>query len=613
MTSEKFITILSTAIVLITIVFSSVVFVKELVKPSDVLERTLLDNCRENKFPEDKINDENELENIASDCVFISDELAESSEFTKKFKNLQHLKKFDYLFLGKKGILLKRNTVDHKKDAEYIYKCFKDAACSDQGSDESITITYLMQDSKGEVAISTTYNDLPAHQTVKNFKKLYKEISAIKKLSGDFRLTLLFHKNYTYIENKTPEHVIPLLKRKIDGLFLKSRGAKIRVLPWEYSDNPVNVLDRKGRQYGLDKEEYKKDEASVYHYRTVQFIEKNGEMVPWLGIYNDKKSNYSDNLAIRMISKHLKNIQSSDGSFPAEMNIFDGVDKGSKDNLNIQAETAIALFKASAVLKDGALADSAVKAVGYLIKKNLSAEVSSALLLYILSLCGDQCSLDEHAEKKDELVKFFSDMANIRKSIADNPVYSGIFLNAFSASSEKLKDQEIELLKNALDKYSGLNHSDKLRFISYLMWTDYKKDSETFEMVRSFVNRETVFIKESLFDDRGFNDFSGSFMSSAKKSIPDTAISVLIASGLSRAVSKDYHNDFIFETESLSGNFLRFLIVTDDDFPNWGSLKAKSSVQGGVRVFPGAGTVKLANSTRVLEYFVNRAIKGRAR
>ena len=106
---------------------------------------------------------------------------------------------------------------------------------------------------------------------------------------------------------------------------------------------------------------------------------------------------------------------------------------------------------------------------------------------------------------------------------------------------------------------------------------------------------------------------SAEVMSSAKKSIPDTAISVLIASGLSRAVSKDYHNDFIFETESLSGNFLRFLIVTDDDFPNWGSSKAKSSVQGGVRVFPGAGTVKLANSTRVLEYFVNRAIKGRAR
>jgi hypothetical protein len=615
MTSEKFITLLSITIVLITTVFSSVVFVKELIKPSDVLERTLLDNCRENKVLKDKITDENELEKAVSDCVFISEELMNSSEFTKKLNNLQYLMNFDYLFIGKKGVLLKKNSTDHKKDAEYIYKCFKDIDCSNQGSDDSITVTYLMQDTKGEVAISTTYNDLPAHQTVKNFKNLHKEISAIKNLSADLRLTLLFHKNYTFIEDKTPENVIALLKRKIDGLYLKSRGAKIRVLPWEYSDNPVNVLDRKGRQYGLDKEEYKKDEASIYHYRTVQFIEKDGEMVPWLGIYNDEKSSYSDNLSILLISKHLKNIQSGDGSFPAEMNIVEGDDKGSKDNLNIQAETAIALFKASVILKDESLADSAVKTIGYLIKKSRSAEISSALLLDLLTLCGDKCSLQEHIEKKQELIKSFGDIENIKNGIAGNPVYSGIFLKAFLiASQNNLKaDPEIELLKNALEKYSGMNSSDKLRFISYLMWTGYQKNSAQFEMIRTFLNLESSLIKESLFDDRGFNDFKGSFRSSGRKNIPDTALSVLIASGLSRAVSFEYHSETLLEIESLSGNYLRYLIVTDDDLPNWGNAQAKNAVQGGVRAFPGADTVKLANSARVLEYFVNRSIKGRAR
>ncbi len=611
MTSEKFITYLSTAIILITTIFSSFVFIKELVKPSDVLERIVIEKCNRNKVLDKSVYNENELEKEVDDCAFIPEKMIESSEFTKKLKNLNYLEKHDVLFIGKKGVLLKKNDADHKEHALQIYGCLKNGECSDLDKN-TVTVTYLIRDRSGKVEISTTYSDQPVKNTVKAFRKLYKEMVSIKKLSEkDLTLTLMFHREYTFLEDKTPQNVIPLLKRRIDGLFLKSRGAKIRVLPWEYSDNPVNVIDRKGRQYGLDKEEYKKDEASIYHYRTVQFTEKNDEMIPWLGIYSDTKRDYSGNLAIMLISKHLKNIQSSDGSFPAEMDIFEGADKKSKDNLNIQAETAIALLKASLVLNDQSLAGSAVRTIGYLMEKVRTSEVSSALLLELLTMCGDQCSLQKHTEKKDELIQFFSDTANIRKSIADNPVYSGIFLKAFSAASEKLKDQEIELIKDSFEKYEELNHSDKFRFISYLMWTDYKKGSESFEIIKDFLKAQNVLVEESLFDDRGFADFKGSFSSSSGKAVPDTALSVLLASGLSRAVSKDYHDDFIFETESLSGNFLRFLIVTDDDFPNWGSSKAKSSVQGGVRASPGAETVKIANSARVLEYFVNRAIKGR--
>ncbi|MGI6395432.1 MAG: hypothetical protein ACOX2F_12020 [bacterium] len=611
MTSERFISFLSYAIVAATLIFSTVVFVKELMKPSEMFEKIASDKCNNVVEIEEGIESEHKLEELASDCALIPEKLLNSTNFTKELRLFHNLSKFNYLFVGKKGILLQKKEFDYKQSASYIYKCLRDNECNPKDK-TIVTLTYYVQNANGEIEISTTYNKLPVANTVKAFKKLYNELVSIKKLTQkELKLTLIFHESYTNIEDKRPEFINPLLKRKVDGLYLESRGAKIRLLPWEYSDNPFLVLDRKGRQYGLDKEEYKKEEASVYLYRTAQYIEKNGEAVKWQGEYSKNKGDYSDNLEILLISKHLKNIQLDDGSFLMEIDTNDGSGKEAKMNLNTQAEAAISLLKAAIFLESKELSAGAVKAIDFISQNSSASTVSSAYLLKALMLCDKNCVSEKQISKKEELLNFFKDLKNIEETIENNTVYLGVLLNAFFMTEPKSSGESRahELLESSFKKYEKMGDSDKIRFISYLSHIDFAKKEELYKRVKTFFDSESNFMHSLSFKDRGFGDFKGSFVLSSQKVLPDTALSILAASGLSRVTLYGFINPAIADMTALCGNFLKYLTVTDDDFPNWGSPEAKKLVQGGIRAVPGAKTVKLANSARALEYFINREEK----
>ena len=596
-TIEKVLRFVSASTLAATVIFTIVVIIQEITKPKDVLERIKLEHCT--SVAEDDNSVFNDLtytmRHPESDCVFVPSSMREKTEFTASLFKFSELVHFDYLFAGKSGVLLKKNggSPELEKEAGFIIKCFRNDECSLNIPNTKRTVTATAWDVNGNVAMSVTYEDDLISATAKNLKKLFNEIAKIKKLDlSKLRLILYFHSKYAYLEDKSEKYLITLPKSGVDGLYLKSRGAKIRLLPWEYSTNPLSVLDRKGSQYGLDKDEYKKDVASVYFYRTTQFSEDDGNAVPWLDGSALKKGEYSSKFSLHLISKHLKNIQREDGSFPTELETTDAKEKNAKESLFMQAYASEVLFRMAERLEDPSLAEAAEKTLKYVLEKEEKDDAAVSKLEAVMV-----------RQKKDMGYQFqFFDFDRTEKAITANFIYSGIFIEAFSLlSKDKNKDEKIVMLLNkAISLFESASTENKMRFIAYLADFDSEKESVSYKAMKDFFASQTAFLEEMTFDDRGFMHEAGTFTTDKSKNLPDTSLSLLLADGLLKA----HINDLIDrETGLRSGNFIRKLIISSDDFPNWGSTKAKAKIQGGVRASNRSKTVKLSNTLRAASYF----------
>ena len=594
-TIEKVLRFVSASTLAATVIFTIVVIIQEITKPKDVLERIKKEHCASvaelNKAP----SFEYDLKGSDSECVFVPSSLREKSDFIDSLFKFRKLEDFDYLFAGKSGILLKKNggSPELEKEAGFIIKCFRTDECSLNIPNTKRTITATAWDVNGNVAMSVTYEDELISATAKNLKKLFNEIAKIKKLDlSKLRLIFYFHSKYAYLEDKSDKYLITLPKSGVDGLYLKSRGAKIRLLPWEYSTNPLSVLDRKGSQYGLDKDEYKKDVASVYFYRTTQFSENDGNAEPWLDGSALKKGEYSSKFSLHLIAKHLKSIQREDGSFPTELETTDAKEKNAKESLLMQAYTSEVLFRMAERLEDPSLADMTEKTLKYVLEKEEKDDAARAKLEALMV-----------RQKKDMGYQFqFFDFDRTEKAITANFIYSGIFIEAFSLlSKDKNKDEEIVMLLNkAISLFESANTENKMRFIAYLADFDPEKESVSYKVMKDFFASQTAFLKERTFDSRDFWYEEGTFTTDKSKNLPDTSLSLLLADGLLKA----HINELIDrETGLRSFGFITKLIVSGDDFPNWGSVKAKAKIQGGVRASDRSKTVKLSNTLRAASYF----------
>ena len=594
-TIEKLLRFVSASTLAATIIFTVAVVVKELTKPKDILERIKIELCASVSEFDEAPSFEYDLKRSDSECVFVPSSLREKSDFAESLFKFRKLEDFDYLFAGKSGILLKKNETALEKEAGFLIKCFRTGNCSLDIPNTKRTISATALNSEGNAEISVTYEDELISATAKNLKKLFNEIAKIKKLDlSKLRLVLYFHSEYAYLENKNDNYLISLPKNGIDGLYLKSRGAKIRLLPWEYSINPLSVLDRKGTQYGLDRNEYKKDGASVYFYRTTQFSENNGNAVPWLDGSALAKADYSPNFALRLIAKHLKNIQREDGSFPTELETSDAKEKNVKESLLMQVYAAEILFRMAEYLEDPALAEGAEKTLKYVLEKEEKDDAAMAKL---------EALMIRQKKEMSYQYKFF-DFDRTEKAITANFIYSGIFIEAFSLlSKDKNKDEKIvELLKKAISLFESANTENKMRFIGYIADFTPEKESASYKAMKDFFASQNNFIKEKIFDSRGFMHERGSFVSDKNRNFPDTSISLLLADGLVKA----FNNELIDKKTGLrSFDFITKLIVSSDDFPNWGSVKAKLKIQGGIRASNRSKTVKLSNTLRAASYFTN--------
>ncbi|MBR4532868.1 hypothetical protein IKO70_10740 [bacterium] len=596
-TIEKVLRFVSASTLAATIIFTVVVVVKELTKPKDILERIKKEHCASVSELEEAPSFEytHAMKYSESECVFVPSSLRGKTNFTSALFNFRRLDAFDYLFAGKSGILLKKNDDSLEKEADFIIKCFRNEKCPDSVPDKKRTVTATAWDVNGNLMMSVTYEDDLISATAKNLKKLFNEIAKIKKLDlTKLRLVLYFHSEYAYLEDKSDKYLISLPKSGVDGLYLKSRGAKIRLLPWEYSTNPLSVLDRKGSQYGLDKNEYQKDVASVYFYRTTQFSENDGNAEPWFDGSSLQKNDYSPKFSLHLISKHLKNIQREDGSFPTELETSDAKEKNAKESLLMQAYAAEVLFRMAEYLEDPALAEAAEKALKYVLEKEEKDDAATAKLEALML-----------KQKKEIGYQYqFFDFDRTEKAITANFIYSGIFIEAFSLlSKDKNKDEKIvELLKKAISLFESASTENKMRFIGYLADFNPEKESASYKAMEDFFASQTAFLKEMTFDDRDFWYEEGTFTTDKSKNFPDTSLSLLLADGLMKA----FNNGLIdSETGLRSSDFIRKLIVSSDDFPNWGSVKAKARIQGGVRASNRSKSVKLSNTLRAASYFIN--------
>jgi hypothetical protein len=597
-TIEKVLRFVSASTLAATIIFTVVVVVKELTKPKDILERIKKEHCASvSEF--DSAFDEYSytVQHPDSDCVFVPTSRREKSRFADSVFKFSKLDYFDYLFAGNSGILMKKNdgSLVLEKEADFIIKCFRNEKCPDSIPDKKRTVTATALDINGNVTMSVTYEDNLISATAKNLKKLFNEIAKIKKLDlAKLRLVLYFHSEYAYLEDKSDKYLISLPKSGVDGLYLKSRGAKIRLLPWEYSTNPLSVLDRKGSQYGLDKNEYQKDVASIYFYRTTQFSENDGKAEPWLDGSSLVSEEYSSNFFRHLIAKHLKNTQREDGSFPTELETSDAKEKNAKESLLMQAYAAEVLFRMAERLKDPALADAAEKTLKYVLEKEEKDDAATAELEALML-----------KQKKEIGYQYqFFDFDRTEKAITANFIYSGIFIEAFSLlSKDKNKDEKIVmLLKKAISLFESANTENKMRFIGYLADFNPEKGTASYKAMKDFFASQSGFLKERQFDSRDFWYEEGTFTTDKSRNYPDTSLSLLIADGFTKARVNDLINEnevFFFFA------FIEKLIVSSDDFPNWGSTKAKAKIQGGVRASNRSKTVKLSNTLRAASYFIN--------
>ena len=120
--------------------------------------------------------------------------------------------------------------------------------------------------------------------------------------------------------------------------------------------------------------------------------------------------------------------------------------------------------------------------------------------------------------------------------------------------------------------------------------------------MKDFFASQTSFLKDRAFDAHGFWYEEGTFTADKSKNFPDSSLSLLLAYGLTKALSNELIDR---KTAFRSFGFITKLIISSDDFPNWGSVKAKTKIQGGVRASNRSKSVKLSNTLRTASYFTN--------
>lgn len=591
-TSEKLIKFVSVAIAAATVLFIIVVIVQELAKPASMLDRIVSEKCasltRTGKAPES----EAELKKIGSECVLVTDG---DSDFAGSLRKFAYLRNFDYLFSGKAGILLKQRTSNFESEAKFILDSFRGKR-PEKIQDSRLTLTAAMYNSSGEPVITASYDETSLHQIADNLPELFGEIAKIKQLDlQSLKLMLYFHSEYAYLEDKTPDHLNQLPQPLVDGLYIKSRGAKLRVLPWEYSNKPLAVLDRKGRQYGLEKEEYTNELATIWFYRTFQFFEG----IPFQGPAALEKGGMSPMLALRHIAKHLKNSQEPDGSLPAELDIKSAEAGGGQLSLTALSQAAEAMIRASEILKDVELKASALRALKYA-ESRLDGDktAAAAYLIAVDSISGSSGS--------EELSKIYNGLLGgdeaVLELISQKPVYAGIFLEAFRLCTKPGKGKTLsELIDLAISGYDRLNTEERLRFIGHFAALRLNKGTAEFEKVKDFYQKQSDFLKNHQFDHRRFSFYLGTFTQDPKRQTPDFTLSLLVSSGLAKAAAQGYTK---LDADS-AGTYIRYLIVTDDDLRKWGDPKAKIKSQGGVRTSLSGKTATLQNTARAAGFFID--------
>lgn len=290
-TGDRLFKIVSGALLGAFILFTIIVTVRELMRSRDPLNRIVAEHCLTlaaagtdappgaTFLPQAPATVEELLKSGAA-CLFFDTASRDATPLTRTVFQRGALPAWDYLYIGPRGVLIIRDERTFADEAALLRSCLRDNACdAGDAGDRAQTLTLSLVNAAGERPVNLSFYDETLADILQKAPGLVTEMSRAKKVDpATLALEVAFHRHYALIAQPDEQSVGALAATGRDGLMLASRGPKIRLLPWEYTKNPLRRLATKGSQYGLDKDEYKKDIAAVKIFATARFREENGAM-----------------------------------------------------------------------------------------------------------------------------------------------------------------------------------------------------------------------------------------------------------------------------------------------------------------------------------------------
>jgi len=603
----------SVAIFSLFTIFAAIVVVKEISKPDDPLLKIIDEHCIKTASTTElsgsekvdfvKFGSEERFFNSDFDCLFIDSSLKKRNYFTERIFKRGAIQKSDYLFLGAKGVLLKKFNRDLKPWADLIFKCYKMSECSyNAKEDPKFTVTFEFLDSNGKSVASNTFADTNISQILRNGKELIKNILTIRNKTIDsLLLNLQFHKNYALIENKDKKNINSLVKYRRDGLYLKSRGAKIRMLPRETRLDPHKKIGQKGKQYGLKKDEIDKKHSSLYIFRTEQFLEKDGKMEQFTGMFYLDKREYSNELVMEFLPRFIMKSQKKNGSFEEIIKIANGKPAGKKRHLLSQLLIAESLLSYGEKRKDQQALKAVQRALDYVSPKMENRDTDFLITIFYSLLLN--YSRVTNSEKYSETMTLLKEKIDAVVNVSKYE-YIGIVLDSildiYSETSDEKWLLKFDKLSNKCLNYiskTKLPAATKLKIYSYLLSPLSRKESET---GKKLLNSAMIFFEQHIQPETSFPEFSGGFFKTREPDIVNTA---LFARGVSLFLKNRPENIFMKNARYKMSSFIKYHIVTSDDIEKWDSPKTKEKVLGGVRYNTKSRNIYTAATAQSLVFF----------
>lgn len=624
MTGDRFLKILTVVSFTIFAVFAITVVVREILRPDDKLSLIMEKECSsvyvsseiekmKDSFPVSELpENESALELDENQCFFVHSDNRGDTKFSESLFIRDRLFEHRYLYMGSDGVLIQKHTVPYAKYADKIYACIKLGRCElTEDEDQKFTLT-LAFSRKNRYPVTVTFSEKTMPRIFSEAPGLLSEMMKIKKLSPEKHvLEIIFHKGYSFTENKESDFIDKIIKRGVDGLFLASRGAEIRLLPFETSSGYLEKLSSKGQQYGLDKNEYEKEVASLSLIRTKRYREKNLAMRPFTGFSFRNKSQYSAVIMRRMLTRYLLENQNPEGFFHNIINVSDGKVLKKKGKLFNQIRALEALSAIMSLHSD----DSFSSGQGYDLReamnkslKFLSSEISSAhivtKLYFYRVLIANRDVFPVLSDETDEFVAHITEFLN--RAIENGKIfplkkeYTGVFYRALEVHPYFYGNPEIgAFIKNAASEFVSRepeNIKKRCKYYIYLLPFIVRHNMEY--ALSSAAKTFSLFMEK-----RSFPDISGAVLAKDGGAYPDSTVTARMAA----AVAESYHiNSTVagtwFPLESFA-SFLKFSVLTSDDTLIWKNPSIKKHVLGGVRKSPFSKKIYLSATAPALLYF----------
>ncbi|HSA33773.1 MAG TPA: hypothetical protein P5077_08615 [bacterium] len=292
-TADRLLRVASGLLLASFVVFALIVVARELARSRDPLNRLAAEQCvtlaaagREAppgaEFLPAVPASEQDLMKSGATCLFFDGAVRDNSPIATAVFERTPIAGWDHLFIGPRGALIIRDERDFAAEAAALHDCLRNGRCDAAPEhDPTLSLTVSLVKPSGQRPLTVSFYDETLGAIRAKLSGILREMASAKKLdTAGLTLETAFHRHYARVMEPDEKKISALAVAGRDGLMIASRGAKIRLLPWEYEKNPLRRLSTKGAQYGLEKEEYKKEVASVFIFSTVRYRETDGAMTP---------------------------------------------------------------------------------------------------------------------------------------------------------------------------------------------------------------------------------------------------------------------------------------------------------------------------------------------